>query len=92
MSSPLGARRRVDDAREETDRLKAEPTVAERELNERGIARSRVGEVLAPGNDAVVDPASSEGLPAPGVQPARPGPAEAAKPRTVVQVWRAGLA
>lgn len=66
--------------------------MAGREWNEWVIARSRVGEVLAPGNDAVVGPAASEGLPAPGVQPARPEPAEAAKPKTVVPVWRAGLA
>ncbi len=83
----LTARRRVDDLREEADRLQAELALAEREWNEWVIARSRVGEVLAPGNDAVVGPAASEGLPAPGVQPARPEPAEAAKP-----VWRAGLA
>ncbi|MET9541092.1 hypothetical protein ABZY16_26935 [Streptomyces sp. NPDC006553] len=88
----LTARRRVDDLREEADRLQAELAVAEREWNEWGIARSRVGEVPAPGYDAVVGPAASEGLPAPGVQPARPEPAEAAKPRTVVPVWRAGLA
>lgn len=92
MSSPLTARRRVDDLREEADRLQAELAVAEREWNEWVIARSRVGEVLAPGNDAVVGPAASEGLSAPGVQPARPEPAEAAKPKTVVPVWRAGLA
>lgn len=86
------ARRRVDDLREEADRLQAELAVAEREWNEWVIARSRVGEVLAPGNDAVVGPAASEGLPAFGVQPARPEPAEAAKPKTVVPVWRgAGL-
>ncbi|MFJ1974162.1 hypothetical protein ACIO93_36680 [Streptomyces sp. NPDC087903] len=88
----LTARRCVDDLREEVDRLQAELAVAEREWNEWVIARSRVGEVLAPGNDAVVGPAASEGLPAPGVQPARPEPAEAAKPKTVVPVWRAGLA
>lgn len=86
----LTARRRVDDLREEADRLRAEPAMAEREWNEWGIARSRVGEVLAPGNAAVVGPAASEGLPAPGVQPARPEPAEAPKPKTVVPVWRAG--
>ncbi|MFD3869545.1 hypothetical protein [Streptomyces sp. NPDC058623] len=88
----LTARRRVDDLWEEADRLQAEPAVAEREWNEWVIARSRVGEVLAPGNDAVVGPAASEGLPAPGMQPARLEPAEAAKPKTVVPVWRAGLA
>jgi hypothetical protein len=88
----LTARRCVDDLREEVDRLQAELAVAEQEWNEWVIARSRVGEVLAPGNDAVVGPAASEGLPAPGVQPARPEPAEAAKSKTVVPVWRAGLA
>ncbi|MFD7098327.1 hypothetical protein ACFWA0_26255, partial [Streptomyces xanthophaeus] len=56
-------------------------TITERECNEWAIARSRVDEVLAPGYDAVVGPAPSEGLPAPGVQPARPEPAEAAKPK-----------
>lgn len=61
----LTARRRVDDLREEADRLQAELAVAEREWNEWVIARSRVGEVLAPGNDAVVGPAASEGLPLP---------------------------
>ncbi|GGS73041.1 hypothetical protein GCM10010222_12370 [Streptomyces tanashiensis] len=86
MSSPL--RRRVDDLREEADRLQAELAVARREWNEWVIARSRVGEVLAPGNDAVVHPAASEGLPAPTV-PARPEPA---KPKTAVPVWRAGPA
>lgn len=74
----LTARRRGDDLREKADRLQAELAVAEREWNEWVIARSRVGEVLAPGNDTVVGPAASEGLPAPGVQPARPEPAEAA--------------
>ncbi|MFD7614505.1 hypothetical protein [Streptomyces sp. NPDC059828] len=73
----LTARRRVDDLREEADRLQAELAVAQREWNEWIIARS-VGEVLAPGNDAVVGPAASEGLPAPDVQPARPEPAEVA--------------
>lgn len=79
----LTARRRVDDLREEADRLQTELPVAEREWNEWVIARSRVGEVLAPGNDAVVGPAASEGLPAPGVQPARPEPAEAANNRVL---------
>jgi hypothetical protein len=44
----LGARRRVDELREEADRVQAELAVAEREWSEWVIARSRVGEVLAP--------------------------------------------
>ncbi|MCM1972976.1 hypothetical protein [Streptomyces sp. G1] len=86
------AHRRVDDLREEADRLQEELAAAEGEWNEWVISCSRVGAVLTPGNDAVVGPAASEGLPAPGVQPARPDPAEVAKPKTVVPVWRAGLA
>jgi hypothetical protein len=66
--------------------------VAEREWNEWVIARSRVGEVLAPGDDAVVGPAASAGLLAPSGQPVRSGPAGAAKPKAVVPMWRAGLA
>jgi hypothetical protein len=88
----LTARRRVDDLREEADRIQAELDVAEREWNEWVIARSRVGEVLAPGDDAVVGPAASAGLPAPSGQPVRSGPAGAAKPKSVVPMWRAGLA
>lgn len=45
----LGARRRVDELREEADRIQAELAVAEQEWQEWAIARSRVGEVLAPG-------------------------------------------
>lgn len=44
----LGARRRVDELREEADRVQAELAVAEREWKEWAIACSRVGEVLAP--------------------------------------------
>ncbi|MFD3658178.1 hypothetical protein [Streptomyces sp. NPDC058620] len=88
----LTARRRVDDLREEADRIQAELDVAEREWNEWVIARSRVGEVLAPGGDAVVGPAASAGLPASSGQPVRSGPAGAAKPKSVVPMWRAGLA
>ncbi|MET8752240.1 hypothetical protein ABZW32_19375 [Streptomyces sp. NPDC004667] len=48
------------------------------------------GEVLAPDGDVVVsDP--SEDLPDPGGRPVRPGPAEAAKPKSVVPMRRAGL-
>ncbi|MDH6543870.1 hypothetical protein [Streptomyces sp. SPB4] len=48
----LAARRRVDELREEADRFHAELAVAEREWKERVIARSRVGEVLAPVGDS----------------------------------------
>ncbi|MFE2326680.1 hypothetical protein ACFXD5_22585 [Streptomyces sp. NPDC059385] len=86
----LAARGRVDELREEADRIHAELAVAERDWNEWVIARSRVGEVPAPdGNVVVSDP--SEGLPDPGGRPVRPGPAEAAKPKSVVPMWRAGL-
>lgn len=88
----LNARRRAEELREEADRIHAELDVAEREWNEWLIARSRVGEVLAPGDDAVVDPDASAGLPASGGQPVRSGPTEAAKPKSVVPMWRAGLA
>jgi len=44
----LGARRRVDELREEADRVQAGLAVAEREWKEGVIARSRVGEVLGP--------------------------------------------
>ncbi|GGS29121.1 hypothetical protein Snoj_25330 [Streptomyces nojiriensis] len=67
--SPLTARRRVDDLREEAERLQAELAVAEREWNEWVIVRSRVGEVLAPGNDAVVGPAASGCPPLPRSRP-----------------------
>ncbi|MFJ1709838.1 hypothetical protein [Kitasatospora sp. NPDC088346] len=83
----LTARRRVDALREEADRIHAELDVAEREWNEWVIARSRVGEVLAPeGAVASEDQRHSDG------QPVRPAPANAAKPKSVVPMWRAGLA
>ncbi|MFE5587338.1 hypothetical protein [Kitasatospora sp. NPDC056531] len=85
----LTARRRVDELREEADRIQAELAVAEREWNEWVIARSRVGEVLAPGDavgpDAAGDPSDR------GEQPVLPASSEAAKPKSVVPMWRAGL-
>jgi len=81
----LTARRRVDELREEADRIHAELDVAEREWNEWVIARSRVGEVLSPDDDAV----ASEDHP--GGQPVRLEPADAAKPKSMVPMWRAGL-
>ncbi|WP_086829404.1 hypothetical protein [Streptomyces sp. NRRL B-24572] len=83
----LTARRRVDELREEADHIHAELEVAEREWNEWVIARSRVGEVLTP--EAAV---ASEGQRHSGGQPVRPATANAAKPKSVVPMWRAGLA
>ncbi|MFF1812224.1 hypothetical protein ACFVXW_24405 [Streptomyces sp. NPDC058251] len=88
----LTARRRVDDLREEADRLQAELAVAEREWNEWVIARSRVGEVLARATTPSSAPPPPRVCRLPVWQPAWPEPAEAAKPKTVVPVWRAGLA
>ncbi|MGK5546698.1 hypothetical protein ACSNOH_18495 [Streptomyces sp. URMC 127] len=82
----LTARRRVDELREEADRIHAELVVAEREWNEWVIARSRVGEVPAPDDDA-----ASEDQRRPDEQAVRLEPAEAAKPKSVVPMWRAGL-
>lgn len=86
----LTARRRVDTLREEADRIQAELVVAERELNEWVIARSRVSEVLSPGD--VAGPGDAEEPPDRGEPPALPGSSEAAKPKSVVPVWRASLA
>jgi hypothetical protein len=57
----LGARRRVDELREEADRVQAELALAEREWKEWAIACSRVGEVLAPVDESGQDPARAEG-------------------------------
>ncbi|AUY49434.1 hypothetical protein EH183_11330 [Streptomyces sp. CB01881] len=46
------ARRRVDDQREEADRIQAELAAAEEEWQEWVIARRRVGYVLAPDSAA----------------------------------------
>ncbi|MFD7411640.1 hypothetical protein [Kitasatospora purpeofusca] len=81
----LTARRRVDELREEADRIHAELDVAEREWNEWVVARSRVGEVLAS------DKAVGEDLLAPAGQRALSERAHAAKPKSLVPVWRAGL-
>ncbi|MFH9125677.1 hypothetical protein [Streptomyces globisporus] len=64
------ARRRVDESRKEADRIAAELAVDEQEWKEWAIARSRVGEVLAPGTDDAAGPEASHGL----QQPERPEP------------------
>jgi hypothetical protein len=90
----LGARRRVDGLREEADRIQAELAAAEQEWQEWAIARSRVGEVLAPAEESGQDSARAE-----GTAPAAEGQAattlrvpEAAKPKAQVPMWREGLA
>ncbi|MFE3776462.1 MULTISPECIES: hypothetical protein [unclassified Streptomyces] len=90
----LVARRRVDELREEADRIQAELTLAERDWKEWAIARSRVGEVLDPaeeaeqGHDQVGRTAPSAG----GRAEQTSSAAGAAKPRSQVPVWREGLA
>jgi len=88
----LTARRRVDELREEADRIHAELAVAEQDWKEWVIARSRVGEVLAPDGDGAADPDASGDLRDPQPQLVRPEPPKAAaKPKSVVPMWRAGL-
>ncbi|WP_406494446.1 hypothetical protein OG936_11880 [Streptomyces sp. NBC_00846] len=87
----LAARRRVDELREESDRIQAELAVAERDWEEWAIARSRVGEVLAPadktghGHDRAVLAADGQAEQTSSV----PG---AVKPKSQVPVWREQLA
>jgi hypothetical protein len=86
------ARCRVEELREEADRIAAELAVAEQDWKEWVIARSRVGEVLAPGADDVAGPEASWDLQHPDPRPVRSEPPEdAAKPKSVVPMWRAGL-
>ena len=89
----LAARRRVDGLREEADRIAAELAVAGQDWKEWTIARSRVGEVLAPADDCAAAPDAGQDVRDPDPQPIRPeAPMVAAKPRSMVPVWRAGLA
>ena len=87
------ARRRVDELREEADRIAAELVVAEQDWQEWVIARSRVGEVLDLAGDGVAAPDTSQDVLDPDPQPVRvEPPTTAAKPKSMVPVWRAGLA
>ncbi|MFE3856156.1 hypothetical protein ACFXPN_34135 [Streptomyces griseorubiginosus] len=90
----LGARRRVDELREEADRVQAELAVAEREWKEWAIACSRVGEVLAPADESGQDPArAEETVPAAEEQSGKtPRVPEAAKAKSKVPMWCEGLA
>ncbi|MFI2041300.1 hypothetical protein ACH470_42980, partial [Streptomyces bottropensis] len=90
----LVARRRVDELREDADRIQAELAVAERDWKEWAIARSRVGEVLAPadetghGHDQADRTAPAADGQAGEVSPTP----EVARPKSQVPVWRDGLA
>lgn len=89
----LAARRRVDGLREEADRVQAELAVAEREWKEWAIARSRVGEVLAPDESGQGHARTGRTAPAAGEQAGKTSSAPgAAKPRSQVPVWHEGLA
>jgi len=88
------ARRRVEELREEADHIAAELVVAEQDWKEWVIARSRVGEVLAPGADDVAGPEASQDLQHPDPRPvrsaARSHPADRRAVRGARGVRRAG--
>lgn len=85
----LAARRRVDELREEADRIQAELAVVEQEWQEWAIARRRVDTVLAPDGGSTAD---TEVASDPRDADAQSAPAAAAKPKSQVPVWREGLA
>lgn len=89
----VAARRRVDELREEADRVQAELAVAEREWREWAIARSRVGEVLAPVDEPGQSHARADGTAQAMEQAEETSSAPtAAKSKSQVPVWREGLA
>ncbi|MFB7438329.1 hypothetical protein ACFC01_08365 [Streptomyces mirabilis] len=90
----LVARRRVGELREEADRIQAELAGAERDWKEWAIARSRVGEVLAPEEETEHghDQADRTAPTADGQAEEAPSTPEAAKAKSQVPVWREGLA
>jgi hypothetical protein len=87
----LGARRRVDELREEADRLQAELAVAEREWKEWVIARSRVGEVLGPVEETEDHAPTERTMLTLGRADEASSASMAAKPKSQVPVWREGL-
>ncbi|MEU1784149.1 hypothetical protein ABZ545_32430 [Streptomyces abikoensis] len=89
----LGARRRVDELREEADRVQAELAVAEREWKEWVIARSRVGEVLGPVDETEDHARIERTLPTQGQAEEASSASMAPKPKQKPQVpvWREGL-
>lgn len=84
----LGARRRMDELREEADRIQAELAVAEQEWQEWVIARRRVDTVLAPDGG---DTAGTEATPDVRDADAPSAPRDAVKPKSQVPMWREGL-
>jgi hypothetical protein len=86
----LGARRRLEELREEADRIQAELAVAEREWQEWVIARARVDEVLAPADETGQDHVPAGQAAPPAEEKAGTAP-QAAKPKSQVPVWREGL-
>lgn len=88
----LTARRRVDELREEADASTPSWTWQ----NESGTSGSSPAHASVrcwpPTDGDVAGPDASEDLPNPGGQPVRPELAEAPKPKSVVPMWRAGLA
>ena len=84
----LAARRRVDGLREEAGRIQAELAVAELEWQEWAIARRRVDTVLAPDDGAA---AEAEVTADPQNVEVQSTLRDAAKPKSQVPVWRAGL-
>ncbi|MGM9337575.1 hypothetical protein [Streptomyces murinus] len=87
----LGARRRVDELREEADRVQAELAVAEREWQEWVIAHSRVGEVLGPVDESEDHARTERSVPAQGQAEEASPASRAAKPKSQVPMWRDGL-
>jgi hypothetical protein len=90
----LAARRRVDELREEADRIQAELALAERDWKEWAIARSRVGEVLAPADETGHghDQADRRAPAADGQAETASSTPGAAKRKSQVPVWCEGLA
>jgi hypothetical protein len=82
----------VDELREEADRVQAELAVAEREWKEWVIARSRVGEVLAPVDETEDHVRTGRVMPAEGPAVEASSVSGAAKPKSQVPMWREGLA
>jgi hypothetical protein len=84
----LGARRRVDELREEADRIQAELAAAELEWQEWVIARRRVDTALAPNGGDTADTEITSDL---RDADASSAPRDAVKPKSQVPVWREGL-
>jgi hypothetical protein len=84
----LVARRRVDELREEADRIQTELAAAEQEWQEWAIARRRVDVVLAPDGDNAAGTEVAQDVRDTDAQPV---PRDAVKAKSQVPVWREGL-